>query len=421
MIVIRIRGATDMHLFKNSKGSLIVLNILTLILLFLITTVTFAENRLLSKYSENNTNIVVFVHGFTGNYKDTWGDFPLILKNDDDLKHYDIMSWGYPTNIFGKNPNIEKIGNYLGSELSTLSDRYNNIFLVGHSMGGLVIRSFIISNLEKGQSSALENINGIVLFGTPNEGMANASMIPKFVNRQIFDMKQTGEFIINLRNKWIQRVYNPDKIDDYHAKIPTTIISGINDYFVPQSSTESFFKGTEVTDGDHVSMVKPSNQEHLSYRLLKKFLLKSSENSFIYDKSKLEDVLVEVQSSLRRKLLFIEEDVDRYLKSPTKTNWEIVQQEARENLNLLNSSIELAINFDSRNKIRFARYVSAGNRHILQPFAKIERFWDGRRYTLRQIGLTQQPNSEQVSIWRNELVHIYQGIERELENLIKAQ
>jgi protein SERAC1 len=162
-----------------------------------------------SRY-KNNKNLVVFVHGFTGNYLSTWGAFPELLTGDPRLMHFDFLFWGYSSNlIFHKedflinnirqlftqvlskhktNQHIEIVAQGLQTELKYL-DEYDNITLIGHSLGGLVIRSYIIQNLKgfkKENQERIKKINQIILFGTPNEGLDIANnKILRGINSQI--------------------------------------------------------------------------------------------------------------------------------------------------------------------------------------------------------------------------------------------
>jgi hypothetical protein len=63
--------------------------------------------------------------------------------------------------------------------------------------------------------------------------------------------------------------------DEYNRQIPTLAVAGYTDNFVPKESVKSFFLDTAITDGDHTSMVKPENTEHLTYRIIKTRLLRA--------------------------------------------------------------------------------------------------------------------------------------------------
>ena len=258
---------------------------------------TTGDNHAFLREDDDNSKLLILVHGFTGTYRTTWGQFPELIIGDSSLSDYDLLLWGYPTSLFRSSPEISRIGERLKTELDHLPERYQHIVIAAHSMGGLVVRATIVSALTQGQRPDLTKLKHIVLFGTPNEGIEKADRIPRSVKKQINDMKTTSRFIIDLRNQWLDRVYRADKIDDqYHLAIPTTTVAGLEDRFVPHGSVSTFFSDSETTDGDHRGMVKPPDTSHSSFKILRKRML---EPAPLYDAvAKLPDLLHAKPNSL---------------------------------------------------------------------------------------------------------------------------
>ena len=51
-------------------------------------------------HRNNGKNVtIVFIHGFGGDPRKTWGDFPALLAADARLKDWDIFSVGYASMI----------------------------------------------------------------------------------------------------------------------------------------------------------------------------------------------------------------------------------------------------------------------------------------------------------------------------------
>ena len=112
----------------------------------------------------DNRKAIVFVHGFTGSCRETWGNFPNLLHTDEDLSSFDIHSWGYPSGFFGKQPTTQRVGQQLKTHLANALSQYDEIYLISHSLGGLVVQNMVIDELHKGHASELSRIKHIVFF-----------------------------------------------------------------------------------------------------------------------------------------------------------------------------------------------------------------------------------------------------------------
>ena len=146
-------------------------------------------NRTYRRQEVSNRCLLIFVHGFTGHYTDTWKQFPDLVLGDGDLGQYDVLMWGYPSNILGSQPKIDNVGSHLKTELDHLEQRYEHVVIAAHSMGGLVVRATVVAALLEGRRNDLTKIKQILLFGTPNEGIDKANFVPKVFHDQVADMK----------------------------------------------------------------------------------------------------------------------------------------------------------------------------------------------------------------------------------------
>jgi len=125
--------------------------------------------------------LIVFVHGFTGSGEKTWGLFPKLLREDSELKGVDVYVWDYPTLLLKRNPSIEDIGQALRTALVEQFPAYKSIYLVGHSMGGLVLQSMVTEELKHGRANNLKRIKHLIFFGTPNRG----TQVPELLKRNM--------------------------------------------------------------------------------------------------------------------------------------------------------------------------------------------------------------------------------------------
>jgi pimeloyl-ACP methyl ester carboxylesterase len=225
-------------------------------------------NLISHRQTPGHQTAIVFIHGFGGLPEKTWAKFPDLLLAEAKLSNWDILSLGYPTGllpdivgIWKAQPNIETVARVLTTITSLKFERYQSIAWVAHSMGGLVLQRALIDD-----ESFLSKAGHVFLFGTPSNGLIKASFF-KFWKRQIDNMTRNGEFIVDLRKRWIQ------KFVDRPASFELFVTAGDQDEFVPGHSSLGPFlslipRNCFVIPGDHLSIVKPITSEHLGFQLV---------------------------------------------------------------------------------------------------------------------------------------------------------
>ena len=213
-----------------------------------------------------NNNLLVFIHGFSGDAATTFGNIPEYLKADEKLKGWDIFSVGYSTDpmpnigigIWAASPDITKLSAFLITQLTNAFKKYNSIAIVAHSMGGLVVQRALVDLDEQNRN----RIRYVFLYGTPSNGLVKARIM-RWWNSQLKDMGKDGTFITGLRKQWSQL---------FTSKYPFTfkVVAGTDDEFVPVASSQSCFdkEYCEVVSGNHLSIVKPDSIYHAGYQLL---------------------------------------------------------------------------------------------------------------------------------------------------------
>ena len=237
-----------------------------------------------------SSKAVLFIHGFTGQGIETWGEFPNRFRNHADLVGFDFFFWKYPSKlnfnpiqivregvVGSGDPGIELIGQSMSTVLETHFQDYARLMLVAHSMGGLVVQSFVINEIKHNASQHLDRIVEIVLYATPSGGLASARRVG-FFKRQIQDMANEGHFIRNLRAEWQQHVESRRADENKPSHFRLTLVAGQRDRFVPEeSSLEPFpLDEHEVVLGNHIQLVKPEKSGDRTLEILKKRLLRGT-------------------------------------------------------------------------------------------------------------------------------------------------
>ena len=206
---------------------------------------------------------VVFLHGFSGDKNDTWDRLPSLLGTA--VTDWDIYTLGYATTflpdllgVWSADPDIPILATMLTTQASIDPlRRYRSLAVVAHSMGGLVVQRALLDD-----AGLAGRTKKVILFGTPSGGLRKASWVA-FWKRQLRNMATGSEFISTLRQDWAAR-FEPESGFDL------MVVAGERDQFVPSESSLGPFRRSLqfVVSGDHTSMVRPTDADSATVRLL---------------------------------------------------------------------------------------------------------------------------------------------------------
>src|SRR5262245_41533639 len=133
---------------------------------------------------------VLFVHGFGGNPRSTWGNVPKFISDNPRMSGWDIFSVGYPTRLifdivglWSADPDLATVakGLYTVTSIPPFKD-YRVLALVAHSMGGLVVQRALLDHRD-----LRKRVSHVFLFGTPSAGLIKASLFAR-LKQQLHDM-----------------------------------------------------------------------------------------------------------------------------------------------------------------------------------------------------------------------------------------
>ena len=236
---------------------------------------------------------IVFIHGLRGGSHSTWCHgkegrpdyffWPVELGKD--LPDCGIWSVGYPAGLteFG-NPGmiIEKRAGNISDKLAAAGLGHRPLFLITHSMGGLIAKSLIVESQflpDFERKRLVSKVRGIVFCGTPHRGseLANAaSVLGKFFGgsqKHVKQMHANAAPLDFLHDKFVEwHRTHPVPVDSYAENIgllrkhwwcrplrlkPVVSCTSANPNIAGQS--------THDVDADHLALVKPPNRGHDVY------------------------------------------------------------------------------------------------------------------------------------------------------------
>jgi len=226
------------------------------------------------RQTPGNKACVIFIHGFNGDQTATWASFPDLLCQNSAIDDWDILSFGYDTNlapsslgIWEGNPSIQTIADSLRTFARTSNaSQYQALIFIAHSMGGLAVQRALLD-----EDAFAQKVDKVILFGTPSFGLVKAEVfqlpILNKLYHQVSDMGRTSVFITSLRSDWNER------FGDF-PPFGFLAVAGTKDVFVPRTASIAGFPENlcAVVPGNHLDIVKPGNVTDASVGVVINFI-----------------------------------------------------------------------------------------------------------------------------------------------------
>ncbi|WP_198115890.1 esterase/lipase family protein [Massilia rhizosphaerae] len=215
---------------------------------------------------------IIFVHGLGGSEK-TWGLFDELLESDQSVD-WDVSHFVYPTPPLGfrvvaffqsNYQPIEVLAQALKNQIDIRFQDFDEIALVGHSLGGLIIRQYLMNERIAQRTT---KITKIVLYATPNTG-ADLARIGKALsfgeNGHTRQLCKNSDFLNILNRNWAS--------SGIESTVDITVIVGGNDRIVPRESVEANFRTQDreplvILEAGHRDIAKPKSVDDDRYVFL---------------------------------------------------------------------------------------------------------------------------------------------------------
>jgi pimeloyl-ACP methyl ester carboxylesterase len=229
---------------------------------------------------------VVFVHGILSSGEACWRNengayWPELLNNEPELDGLGIYVFTYHTGIFS--------GNYrLGDAVDALKEHMRldglfeskRIIFVCHSMGGIVVRRFLV---ERDNDLIDQDIEiGLFLVASPSLGSSYASLLNMFA--KLLGNSQADALRFAQNNAWLNDLDKSFMNLKEAGKLKIKGKELIEDKFIvlwkfwrkqvvePFSGARYFGEPFKVPLSDHSSIATPANNQAIQHRLLCQFI-----------------------------------------------------------------------------------------------------------------------------------------------------
>lgn len=227
--------------------------------------------------------LLAFVHGFRSSQA-TWRPLRTLLEQDATITaEFDLDAFDYETAlaatpVVGALPTLDQAGKSLAAWLKrTLYDEageaaYVDVTLVGHSMGGLIIQSAVLSLLrpDAGGTRVLPRLRQVILFATPNFGSAALGGLRRalslvMANPQERALREFSPEGVRIHEEIRDRVIFATQRARDEYPVPFYCFSGRTDGIVTPESAMGHFPAGEPLPGDHVGVHCPPDAHDPRY------------------------------------------------------------------------------------------------------------------------------------------------------------
>lgn len=215
--------------------------------------------------NRENDQIVVFIHGLNGERYLTWGDLPAEMFTQ--FPHADFGFYGYRNGFQRWNPfksiSLEDEAQVL---IDTLRDSpYKTIVLMGHSLGGVLIRVAITKMIEMNNLGLLKRIKAMFLYAVPQQGAHSLPALLNLMNSDASALSRNSDLIKRTTRVFLDNFHTNEKkpVDADGLWLPVYCIQAVEDLWVKELSAAINIKTSmrKVVRESHTSVVKGNNSE----------------------------------------------------------------------------------------------------------------------------------------------------------------
>jgi hypothetical protein len=257
--------------------------------------------------SHKKPKLILFIHGINGDGRGTWtyngktqdgkGDisvyWPDLIEGDNDpgsieySRDFDVSSVYFESNNYvGITEVAEKL---LTCWQSNKVSQYKEVFIVCHSMGGLIAKEMLLQ--MKMGSGVPENIKALITIATPQNGARIAEIAqglhlgPFLGARFLADMEPNSPFLTEFLKQWPRFLAWRKFGDKTNCRIPLMYAAREEKpeanimYAVRDEEANTYIDDGELVtvDGSHIDCVKPADRRAFVYQWVKTKILATTD------------------------------------------------------------------------------------------------------------------------------------------------
>lgn len=264
---------------------------------------------------------VVFVHGFSGHFHDTWTWTPSVWERIRTKKTArnllgDLLSLEpdltcdlYSFSHSARNFDVNAVGNLADALRTFLNTTVANgsenrrVILVSHSLGGVLCRQAVLNLLDTTVKSKAR-IVGLLMMGTPNLG-TEVARIAALESRSATNIEPWNDYLDDLNREWLRRVVNggdPDLLPTQRIRLKCGVLYGLADRVVPAASAKSnvYLGEIHAVNKGHRALPKCETNGDPTFGVLTQFIRDSLADD---EMGKLKESVDDLSYRIRRGIL----------------------------------------------------------------------------------------------------------------------
>lgn len=219
--------------------------------------------------------LVLFVHGLAGSPGSTWSSMLRVLESDHALNEFGYDCYSFPTGLWrpplgARMPSIQELAEGLRTHIEIHHAGASKIYIVAHSLGGVIARQLILDCKKGGLPVKL---CGAMLIASPHGG-ASLAALGNYLSaghKHLAQLSDQSDIIDLISRDWTRL-----RIED---SLQVVYVVGGIDAVVPPASAAPYAGQPNVQTligYGHKDILDPADALDIRYKIVRNFLLGST-------------------------------------------------------------------------------------------------------------------------------------------------